>query len=99
MIGGTEPSGTTKLVRAGTWAVQGEAESWVCAVGVMAKRVYTAVSSSQLGWWREGREGLSSEVPSDGTSDDSPSWDKRKSYKIQGSVFFPMRWSNPGTGV
>ncbi|KAK4831307.1 hypothetical protein QYF61_016796 [Mycteria americana] len=29
MTDGSEPSGATKLVRAGAWAVQGEAESWV----------------------------------------------------------------------
>lgn len=73
MTDGSEPSGATKLVGAGAWAVQGEAESWVCAVGVMVKRVYTAVCSSWLGWWREDRDGLSSEVPRDGTRDDSPS--------------------------
>lgn len=95
MIDGSEPRGATKLVGAGAWAVQKKAESWVYVVGVMAKRVYTALCSSLLGWWREDRVGLSSEIPRDRTRDVSPSWDKRNSCKMQGSMFFPMRVVKP----
>lgn len=55
------------LVGAGGQVMQGEAESWVGAVGEKAKEGFITLCTSLMGCCRRDRVGLSSEVPSDET--------------------------------